>query len=232
MSAGPIVHEELIERFRRDGFVVVPDLLTDAELEKFGAAVDRAVAERKRGDDRVLAEKSLYEQSFTQCMNLWEDNPEVLPLTIPRDARGALRPLVHQPAGSSEACRPESGVRPGPRLRTGTAMGPRRTPEPSGRVAETGRPGLGLVVWKKDRSVVVSVTGEVDIATTPQITELGAALRLGARGLVCDLTGVSILDAAGLMALLLARRRNAATPRATPGSPSPARSHCPARSSR
>ena len=82
MSAKPIVREELIEKFRRDGFVVVPDLLTDDELEKFGAAVDRAVADRKRGDNRALGEKSPYEQSFTQCMNLWEDNPEVLPLTF------------------------------------------------------------------------------------------------------------------------------------------------------
>ena len=82
MSAGPIVREDRIEQFRRDGFVVVPDLLTDAELEKFGAAVDRAVAERKRNDTRALAEKSLYEQSFTQCINLWEDNPDVLPLTF------------------------------------------------------------------------------------------------------------------------------------------------------
>jgi ectoine hydroxylase-related dioxygenase (phytanoyl-CoA dioxygenase family) len=57
-------------------------LLTDHELEKFGAAVDRAVADRKRNDTRALAEKSLYEQSFTQCMNLWEDHPEVLPLTF------------------------------------------------------------------------------------------------------------------------------------------------------
>ena len=98
MSAGPIVREELIERFRRDGFVVVPDLLTDAELEKFGAAVDRAVAERKRGDDRVLAEKSLYEQSFTQCMNLWEDNPEVLPLTFHPKISEVAATLIGVPA--------------------------------------------------------------------------------------------------------------------------------------
>ena len=82
MRTSPIVGEDLIEKFRRDGFVVVPDLLTDAELEKFGAAVDRAVADRKRNDTRALAEKSLYEQSFTQCMNLWEDHPAVLPLTF------------------------------------------------------------------------------------------------------------------------------------------------------
>jgi len=82
VSAGPIVSEDLVEKFRCDGFVVVPELLTDAELERFGAAVDRAVADRKRNDTRALAEKSLYEQSFTQCINLWEDHPNVLPLTF------------------------------------------------------------------------------------------------------------------------------------------------------
>ena len=82
MSAAPIVSRELIEKFRRDGFVVVPDLLTEEELEKFGAAVDRAVRDRARNDHRRLEEKSPYEQSFTQCMNLWEDHPEVLPLTF------------------------------------------------------------------------------------------------------------------------------------------------------
>jgi anti-anti-sigma factor len=57
-------------------------------------------------------------------------------------------------------------------------------------------------------SVVVSATGEVDIATTVQLSQaLSAALRRGARGLVCDLTGVSFLGAAGMTTLVLARRR-------------------------
>jgi hypothetical protein len=57
----------LIEDFRRDGFVVVPDLLSAEDLVRFGAAVDEGVARRSRHDTRTLAEKSLYEQSFTQC---------------------------------------------------------------------------------------------------------------------------------------------------------------------
>lgn len=86
-----IVSNHLIEQFRRDGFVVVPGLLTDAELEQYGAAVDRAVADRGRNDGRTLAEKSLYEQSFIQCINLWEDHPEVLPLTFhPKISQAAV----------------------------------------------------------------------------------------------------------------------------------------------
>ncbi len=85
---------QFARQFQRDGFVVVPNLLGDDELERFGRAVDRAVTERKRFDTRALTEKSLYEQSFIQCMNLWEDNPEVLPLTFhPGIARTAAELL-------------------------------------------------------------------------------------------------------------------------------------------
>jgi ectoine hydroxylase-related dioxygenase (phytanoyl-CoA dioxygenase family) len=84
----------LCERFRRDGFAVVPGLLTPEELDRFGRAVDEAVARRKRFDSRGLAEKSLYEQSFIQCTNLWEDSPGVLPLTFhPLIAETAARLL-------------------------------------------------------------------------------------------------------------------------------------------
>ena len=73
---------DAIDGFRRDGFVVVPDLLTEPELARFGAAVDAGVARRTRRDTRQLAEKSRYEQSFIQCQNLWEDCPDVRPLTF------------------------------------------------------------------------------------------------------------------------------------------------------
>jgi ectoine hydroxylase-related dioxygenase (phytanoyl-CoA dioxygenase family) len=70
------------EQFRQNGFVMVPDLLTEEELEHYGKAVDAAVAHRKRHDHRTVGEKSAYEQSFIQCMNLWEDSPAVRPLTF------------------------------------------------------------------------------------------------------------------------------------------------------
>jgi ectoine hydroxylase-related dioxygenase (phytanoyl-CoA dioxygenase family) len=72
----------LVAAFQRDGFVVVPDLLSDDERERFGAAVDAGVAKRTRRDARSLDEKSRYEQSFIQCQNLWEDCPDVRPLTF------------------------------------------------------------------------------------------------------------------------------------------------------
>jgi ectoine hydroxylase-related dioxygenase (phytanoyl-CoA dioxygenase family) len=71
-----------IDAFRRDGFVRVPGLLDAAEVERFRAAVDRAVAARTAHDRRTLAEKSRYEQSFQQCINLWEDHAEVRALSF------------------------------------------------------------------------------------------------------------------------------------------------------
>jgi ectoine hydroxylase-related dioxygenase (phytanoyl-CoA dioxygenase family) len=79
-----------IESFRRDGYVVVEDLLEAGERERYGRAVDAAVAERMRGDARTLAEKTRYEQSFQQCINLWEDCEGVRPLSFhPRIAQTA-----------------------------------------------------------------------------------------------------------------------------------------------
>lgn len=73
---------EQIERYRRDGFVVIEGLLGDDELERYGRAVDAGVAQRTAWDRRALQEKTPYEQSFAQCMNLWEDCPDVRPLSF------------------------------------------------------------------------------------------------------------------------------------------------------
>ena len=53
--ASALLDAELVERFRDDGYVVVPDLLTDDEVDRYGAAVTAAVQRRSRGDDRPLA---------------------------------------------------------------------------------------------------------------------------------------------------------------------------------
>ena len=73
---------EEIERFDRDGYLLVEDVLSPAELETFGGAVDSAVAGRVGHDNRSLEEKTLYEQSFIQCINLWEDSLDVRRLTF------------------------------------------------------------------------------------------------------------------------------------------------------
>src|SRR5262245_42868010 len=89
-----LLSADLIEQFRRDGFVIVPDLLMVEEIERYGRLVTDAVGTRTAGDDRPLAERSRYQQSFLQCMNLWEDFPEVRPLTFhPRLGQAAAELL-------------------------------------------------------------------------------------------------------------------------------------------
>lgn len=83
-----------IEAFRRDGFVKLEGLLDPHEIETYRAAVDAAVAARKRNDTRSLSEKSPYEQSFIQCQYLWEDFPEVRPLTFHPKVVGAAAALI------------------------------------------------------------------------------------------------------------------------------------------
>jgi len=77
-----VLDTSLLEAFHRDGFVVVEDFFDSNELENFGSIVDRAVDTRVGSDSRSLNEKSLYEQSFQQCMNLWEDNADLRALTF------------------------------------------------------------------------------------------------------------------------------------------------------
>jgi ectoine hydroxylase-related dioxygenase (phytanoyl-CoA dioxygenase family) len=81
-ETSPLVDPELVEAFRRDGFVVIPNLLSEDETDAYGEAVTRAVHERNAGDDIPLEKKSRYQQSFIQCMNLWEDYDDVRPLTF------------------------------------------------------------------------------------------------------------------------------------------------------
>ena len=71
-----------IERFQRDGFLVVENVFDTREIAAFGAEVDTAVASRTISDTRALEEKTTYEQSFIQCMNLWEDSLAVRKLTF------------------------------------------------------------------------------------------------------------------------------------------------------
>ena len=88
---------EQIEAFQRDGFAVVRDLLSDDELNFYGAAVDAGVAMRKADDQRALAEKSRYEREFIQCMNLWEDCADVRPLTFHQRVAGVAAALLGVP---------------------------------------------------------------------------------------------------------------------------------------
>jgi ectoine hydroxylase-related dioxygenase (phytanoyl-CoA dioxygenase family) len=94
MAMEPADVSGLTERFMRDGFVHAKGVLPRHEVEQFGSAVDAAVASRKVNDTRRLAEKSLYEQSFIQCQNLWEDWPEIRALSFDQRIAGLAAALI------------------------------------------------------------------------------------------------------------------------------------------
>jgi ectoine hydroxylase-related dioxygenase (phytanoyl-CoA dioxygenase family) len=77
-----ILDPRQVSEFSTNGFVVTPGLLSSEELDHYAEAVDAAVTQRTLDDQRTLAEKPAYEQSFIQCMRLWETDPAVAPLTF------------------------------------------------------------------------------------------------------------------------------------------------------
>ncbi len=64
--------EPVVDNFQNRGFVVTPGVLSQQELQQFGQAVDSEVAKRTAHDQRSIQDKTTYEQSFLQCMRLWE----------------------------------------------------------------------------------------------------------------------------------------------------------------
>ncbi len=84
-----------------------------------------AVHRRREGIDIApLAERSRYQQSFIQCMNLWEDDAEVAAADLPsahrsggrRAARGRRDPPLARPGALQGGGRPRDRRAPGPPL--------------------------------------------------------------------------------------------------------------------
>ena len=60
-----------IANFRRDGFVVLRNVLSPATLLRYGSEITRLTLELNR-EQRPMDERSTYDQAFLQVMNLWE----------------------------------------------------------------------------------------------------------------------------------------------------------------
>lgn len=77
---------EQISAYRENGFLVIEDFLSPAELEAWRTALDEAVQKRKgfklpdrpsvygKGDE---ADKAYYDNVFDQLINLWQDNEKM-----------------------------------------------------------------------------------------------------------------------------------------------------------
>ena len=74
--------EDLKKSFNEDGFVVVRDLFDSSEIKFYREVIKEAIKERKHFDERALKDRSEYEQSFTQCQNLWEDYLDIRKLNF------------------------------------------------------------------------------------------------------------------------------------------------------
>ena len=76
------LNQKQIDEFESDGFLLINDFFNNEELNKFAKNVDAAVQFRTADDNRKLSSKTAYEQTFTQCMRLWEDHPKVSAFTF------------------------------------------------------------------------------------------------------------------------------------------------------
>ena len=89
-----VIPKDLITTFLLKGFVVTPEVLTADEILKYSDAIDTAVDRRRAGDPRDLSEKNRYEQSFIQCMRLWETEPRVVDLSLHSGLAGIAAQLL------------------------------------------------------------------------------------------------------------------------------------------
>ncbi len=83
-----LVAPAVVEEFQRKGFVVTKDVFTPTKLGHYASAVDAEVALRTADDVRGVDEKTTYEQSFVQCMRLWETNEVVRNLSCDASLAG------------------------------------------------------------------------------------------------------------------------------------------------
>ena len=88
------LHAATIARFQQDGFVKTPNVLGTEELGRHARAVDTEVARRTATDNRPLSDKSTYEQSFIQCMRLWETSADVKALSCHAGLAGMAAQLL------------------------------------------------------------------------------------------------------------------------------------------
>ncbi len=88
------LQQTTIDDFAENGYVVTDGVLGADEVRSYGDAVDVEVARRTAHDTREVAEKTRYEQSFIQCMRLWETSRAVRPLTCHRALAGIAAQLL------------------------------------------------------------------------------------------------------------------------------------------
>lgn len=103
-----------VQQFNDQGFVVTPDVFSRSELATLSTAVDDEVARRSAHDTREVSAKSTYEQSFVQCMRLWETSNTVREFVCDGRLAGMAAQLLKVPSvrlWQDQALYKESGGR-------------------------------------------------------------------------------------------------------------------------
>jgi ectoine hydroxylase-related dioxygenase (phytanoyl-CoA dioxygenase family) len=71
-----------IHRFRDDGFIRLPNVLSPETLAQFVPDINRVVDENNRLKDVPFEKRTLYDQAFVQVMNIWTRNQNVRELAF------------------------------------------------------------------------------------------------------------------------------------------------------
>ncbi len=74
--------DHTVRRFRSDGFVRLPRVLSETTLARHAPEINRLVDEGNRLKSVPLVERSLYDQAFIQVGNLWTQNGRVRELAF------------------------------------------------------------------------------------------------------------------------------------------------------
>ena len=87
---------QIIRRFWEDGFVCVENLLTADEVLRYGRAVEDGMATRRtqRSSTDAIPRANTVAEQLTLEINLWEDCPDVRPLTFHQGIAGAAARLL------------------------------------------------------------------------------------------------------------------------------------------
>tara|TARA_B100000900_G_scaffold247279_1_gene210351 strand:- start:1417 stop:2280 length:864 start_codon:yes stop_codon:yes gene_type:complete len=109
-----LLSDAVIEQFNQEGFIATPEVFSTTELRTLGHAVDDEVSRRSAHDTRKVGQKSTYEQSFVQCMRLWETNSVVRDFVCDGRLAGMAAQLLKVPSvrlWQDQALYKESGGR-------------------------------------------------------------------------------------------------------------------------
>ena len=76
LSAPYALTEEQVDRYQKDGYIKLKDVLSADVLDEYGAAVAELV-KRLSNQDKPMSERDTYGKAFLQVGNLWEQDDKV-----------------------------------------------------------------------------------------------------------------------------------------------------------